>query len=120
MVYFLVLSVFRFEFFHFLLDNFSLRSVINSIESHLLFKLFLHLVFFELLLPLFVLFLQVSGGLFDQLLKVLFIELGRPDIKMLRYLKMFLVYSLILSNCFWARCLSLSSSCLLISSSLVL
>ena len=95
MVNFLVLPVFSFKLFHFLLDNFSLRSVIDSIESHLLLKLLLHLIFLELLLPRLVLLLQICCCLLDQLLEVLHVKLLRPDIQMFGDLEMLLVYSLI-------------------------
>ena len=95
MVHFLVLPVFCFKFFHFLLDNFSLRSVIDSVESHLLLELFLHLIFLELLLPRLVLLLQICCCLLDQLLEVLNVKLLRPDIQMFGDLEMLLVYSLI-------------------------
>jgi len=76
MVDLLVLSVFSLHLLHFLLDNFSLGRVIDSVKSHILLKLLLHLVLFELLLPRLVLFLQVGGGLLDQLLQVRDVKLG--------------------------------------------
>ena len=95
MVHFLVLPVFRFKLFHFLLDNFPLRSVINSVESHLLLKLFLHLILLEVLLPRLILLLQVCCCLLDQLLEVLNVKFMRPDIQMFENLEMLLVYTLI-------------------------